>query len=65
MLAEPRPQAAGGAEQFPRQVEHAAAARSRIPRSWCPGTGGGEALTLRAAAVARAPCKVLQQQPEV
>lgn len=66
------PQAAGGAEQFPRQVEHATAAAalseipgSEIPGSWCPGTGGGEALVLGAAAVARGPFEVLQQQPEV
>ena len=59
------PQAAGGAQQFPRQVEHAATVLSEIPGSWCPGTGGGEALALGAAAVARGPFKVLQQQPEV
>lgn len=51
------PQAAGGAEQFPRQVEHAAAALSKIPGSWCPGTGGGEALAVGAAAVEGAPSK--------
>lgn len=51
------PQATGGAGQFPRQVEHATAALSEIPGSWCPGTGGGEALALGAAAVARGPSK--------
>lgn len=59
------PHAAGGAEQFPRQVEHATAALSEIPRSWCPETGGGQALALGTAAVARGPFQVLQQQPEV
>lgn len=44
MLAEPRPQAAGGAEQFPRQVEHAAAARfpAGFPGRGARGQGEGK-----------------------
>jgi len=61
---EERSLAAGGAEPFPRQVEHTAAARSHVPGPeipgsrvgpWRPGTGGGRALTLRAAAGCKGP----------
>lgn len=61
----PSSQALGGAEQFPGQVEQAAAALSEVAGLWRPGSGGGEALALEAAAVARGPFKVLQQRSEV